>query len=314
MNATSGYTSHAIDDIKSIQSDISKWEPRTASELNKLALLMRNSVKFSLPADADLIDVCDVSRDYVDLVRLPYPVVALEFSVTAMGPDGVGKLSKRGADGVIKQSKRIVLCWDSRASTGWKFNSHATETESIIYCMAISFDDRQNIWIPEPAIAWIDKNFEFIKSKKIIKNVDFILPFPEWEEKLLGSEFFESDISWAIVASVSPMIAFCLAINCSNVTAAPVAPSKKLNSKRMLAGKEPFDTCHVLTVSGKRIGSEVGGGTHSSPRMHLRRGHIRRLSSGKTIWINNTIVGRSDLGKVRKSYAMSSRRKVLKGL
>jgi hypothetical protein len=291
MNEPTGYTSHAIDDIKSIQSDISKWEPITASELSKLVLLMRSSVKFSLPADARLIDVCDVGRDYIDLVQLPYPVVTLEFSVAPIETSGI-----------IKQSKRIVVCWDKRASTAWKFNGETPEADSIIYCLAISFDDIQRMWIPETAVAWIDKNFEFNKSKNRLRNVNFIFPFPEWEEKARSSEHFESDLSWAIETSVFPMISFCLAINCSNVAEESITPSKKLNSKRVQNGKEPFDTCHVLTVGGRSVMSGTNGGTHSSPRMHLRRGHIRRLSSGKTIWVNNTIVGRSELGSVSKSY------------
>jgi hypothetical protein len=52
------------------------------------------------------------------------------------------------------------------------------------------------------------------------------------------------------------------------------------------------------------VTNKASGGTHASPRVHLRRGHIRRLP-GKNIWVNATIVGNSDLGVVIKDYSVT---------
>jgi hypothetical protein len=50
---------------------------------------------------------------------------------------------------------------------------------------------------------------------------------------------------------------------------------------------------------------ENGGGTHASPRTHLRRGHIRRVGP-KRIWIQNTIVNPGQRDFVHPSYKVTA--------
>ncbi len=47
-----------------------------------------------------------------------------------------------------------------------------------------------------------------------------------------------------------------------------------------------------------------GGGTHASPRLHLRRGHWRHYKSGKKRWIKPMWVGDKDLGVIHKDYEL----------
>lgn len=64
----------------------------------------------------------------------------------------------------------------------------------------------------------------------------------------------------------------------------------------------PFDSYKVLMVGGVVAGTGAGGGSHRSPREHLRRGHIRRLETG-AIWVNAHVVGsRKAGGKITKDY------------
>ena len=48
-----------------------------------------------------------------------------------------------------------------------------------------------------------------------------------------------------------------------------------------------------------------GGGTHASPRVHLRRGHIRKIADGRTVWVQACVVG-SKHGMVLKDYKLRS--------
>ena len=41
---------------------------------------------------------------------------------------------------------------------------------------------------------------------------------------------------------------------------------------------------------------------HASPRYHMRRGHIRRLPTGKTTFVHAHFVGSQDTGTVDKNY------------
>ena len=47
------------------------------------------------------------------------------------------------------------------------------------------------------------------------------------------------------------------------------------------------------------------GGNHASPRMHLRRGHLRRLPN-KVVWVKEAMVNaKSQIGVVDKDYCLS---------
>ena len=46
------------------------------------------------------------------------------------------------------------------------------------------------------------------------------------------------------------------------------------------------------------------GGTHASPRLHDRRGHMRKLKSGKSVWVRSCKVGKAELGVVFHDYAV----------
>lgn len=100
----------------------------------------------------------------------------------------------------------------------------------------------------------------------------------------------------------------CKLLNCKNVEAISHPPSIALNKKRIKNGKLPFfeyKTLHIKTnqvVSG-RSGSVIAD--RNSPRVHLRRGHIRMLPSGETTWVQSCVVGSSDKGFIKKDYKIS---------
>lgn len=72
----------------------------------------------------------------------------------------------------------------------------------------------------------------------------------------------------------------------------------------------PSDSYHVLTVSSEVPAPSAGTARqpveHRSPREHLRRGHYRRLASGREVWINSMTIGAgSSSGKVSKDYVLA---------
>lgn len=102
---------------------------------------------------------------------------------------------------------------------------------------------------------------------------------------------------------LSTLLGFLNALACSNVHIEG-QPPKKLGKK--IKASLPFDTYHVLTIDvGRQHTDQKNGdrvqGRH--PREHLRRGHIRRLSDGRRIWVNATVVAASSSGgAVHKDY------------
>lgn len=96
-------------------------------------------------------------------------------------------------------------------------------------------------------------------------------------------------------------------LGCSNVETADNPAPAALNKKRAKAGKFPvleYKTL-VLKLDSLRTGGQAGGGTHASPRVHLRRGHVRRLESGRRVWVQACVVG-STHGMVLKDYKITT--------
>ena len=103
---------------------------------------------------------------------------------------------------------------------------------------------------------------------------------------------------------MSAVLELMEALSCRNVYFESLEPvSDKVNEKRIKAGKIPFYETKILVINpnGKAVDKTDKGGTHASPRQHLRRGHIRRYAT-YSIWINNTVVGKAENGRVDKSY------------
>lgn len=81
------------------------------------------------------------------------------------------------------------------------------------------------------------------------------------------------------------------------------AVKEGLTSKRLQAkGKAPLFSWHTVKIEPFKPKQEHRGGTHATPRLHDRRGHMRRLANGKTCWVRACKVGDASKGVVFKDY------------
>ncbi|MCG7985052.1 MAG: hypothetical protein JAY90_20160 [Candidatus Thiodiazotropha lotti] len=115
------------------------------------------------------------------------------------------------------------------------------------------------------------------------------------------------DMQIEAIIALNLMVKAISVINCSNVKIIESPEKKLINKKRKAKGKLPLFTYKTLHID---IGwqEENRGETkcaHASPRVHLRRGHIRKLASGKTIWVQPCVVGDKTKGIVNKDYSVS---------
>ena len=96
------------------------------------------------------------------------------------------------------------------------------------------------------------------------------------------------------------MAAYELAIllQCQNISIVHVEAPTQINEKRKRKGKRQLPDGYVIGVlrdvtrrkldqDEDEVNPKV---SHANPRTHFRRGHIRRLQSGATIWVTSTIV------------------------
>ena len=102
---------------------------------------------------------------------------------------------------------------------------------------------------------------------------------------------------------------FCgamLALKCNNVEATEEKPTQ-LQRLRAKKQKLPiFSTWTLRIIQGAKTKSPSTGGSHASPRLHLRRGHIREYKQGCFTWVSSCVVGSVDLGVVAKDYEMAA--------
>lgn len=105
--------------------------------------------------------------------------------------------------------------------------------------------------------------------------------------------------------TASIVLKFLSALNCTNVKRREHKAPEKLQKAREKRGKKPLFSYYTLELDlpkSRTFGVDLGG-THASPRVHLRRGHPRQYEPGKWCWVQAHAVGNKALGMIHKDYA-----------
>jgi len=77
------------------------------------------------------------------------------------------------------------------------------------------------------------------------------------------------------------------------------------NKRRLAKGKLPIYEWRTVTIEPVEPRKSHKGGTHASPRLHDRRGHLRKLKNGKNVWVKPCKVGNASQGTVFHDYRIS---------
>lgn len=225
----------------------------------------KNSICFSMPD----MSSCPRVEHQPELLRLPYQYTWIEgrgkVAEQDQGDSGiVGMLGKQTPDGFL-----------------------------ILVYTRVNIPGRGQVWLECLAFGWSPVNgwlrqpiSEVRQMPGMIQNPDETIPdlvdaYRDW----LGS--------------------FLTLLNCANVSRSEHHPGEQLQKARVRRGKLPLYSYWTLDLNLSPAGrGESGGGTHASPRLHLRRGHTRQYQPGKWCWINPCAVGNKKLGVVHKDYAV----------
>ena len=110
-----------------------------------------------------------------------------------------------------------------------------------------------------------------------------------------------------ITKSLGDIFYACMALLAStSVTVSDKVVSNAANQKRLEAGKVPIFSHRIVTINQSVVRRGAGVGSHAPPRLHWRRGHIRRYRSGIERWIAPTLVGCADRGVVTHDYRVKA--------
>jgi hypothetical protein len=82
----------------------------------------------------------------------------------------------------------------------------------------------------------------------------------------------------------------------------PIMRDTFTNRRKVAQKKMPLYDWTTVVIEPTKNKSESKGGTHASPRLHDRRGHLRRLRSGKNVWVKPCKVGDASKGTIFHDY------------
>jgi len=100
------------------------------------------------------------------------------------------------------------------------------------------------------------------------------------------------------------------ALACTNIHTKNNPAPDKINKKRLKNKKTPmfdFYTLHINMDDREQITNNektTSISNRSSPRAHFRRGHIRRIQSGKRVFVQPCVVGDKNTGFIFKNYSI----------
>ena len=235
--------------------------------LESIINAINDSVKFTLPRNGRTIGDPSFRGIREDMeLSLPFKTIALEYERDEIEDtdDHYG-----GASKVVVIAKDVG---DNITMTGLMWIKNLKS------------------WGPMPSVLIPKVDFFAMREKdRTLINAQWnpILPFSDYEDEL------------------GALFDFLNALACKNVHIEK-SPAKSTKQGKKVKTALPFDDYHFLTVDvpGKSgVRGEGFGGSHRSPREHLRRGHIRRLDSGP-IWVNACVVNAGIGSKVGKSYLL----------
>jgi hypothetical protein len=237
-----------------------------------------SSQKFILPDGGRLYDDKELKcLDETQPIRLPFPIIALEYSRNA-------PLPTENQSTEAKCSKAIIFARE--------FNN---DGKDVILITAVNWADMYGLWLPFPNVAipsvgYLDRSRVSATGRVTIKVIqNGIIPAEDTMDE------------------IGALLCFLNILTCKNVSIEKMHHGKE---GKKVKSALPFDSYHVLSIAADGGTSTPGVGASRegrSPREHLRRGHIRRLQDGRRIWVNATVVaaGRGN-GIVSKDYTVST--------
>ena len=288
-----------------------------------LANRIRGAVHFSLP-DGGRILGDGLKGIAGSEIHLPYPEITIEYFVseepkeiedteTVHSPRRVAWAAEMATDAAHAWLRQMHPHWRGRVDT------FAGMCDSVI-CVATVFE-HNGMWLPAsmslmlPTRGWDQEGEGVIEPlrPRMTGNRMQMTPqvlFPSMYGPMVKKYGIDLALRYGVndvSAEASALLEMIEALTCSNVgiTTAQTA-NAAVNERRVRSGKLPIYETKVLTIETPkttRSATTIGCGDRSSPRQHLRRGHIRELGSGKRIWVTSCVVGSA--GFVHKRYRVA---------
>lgn len=329
------YCSKAIINLEA-QAKFYEHYPDTHKTLNIVIKLLKESVKFLLPNCGELLDIDNFNQGHHDLLKMPYPLTAFEApwkketsNIAAPIHENVGELlsEKRIALAIesdcdaIKDLPHFSYLSESFSAEGGVFILPISEIAGnfmllssgcfLPYGKKLKWQGDEKTELSRRVEQDLDRKFGINqKNARIPTEIVAILPELVHETiRHLGQAEAELLAFTDSRDEAQMILQACAVMNCENIEIQDLPTNHKLNKSRLKKGKLPFFEYKILGIgedSYKRTNHNSNSGD-SKKRMHLRRGHLRRLETGKTTWVRNSVINPGEKKVIEKAYKLKSK-------
>ncbi|PZR78056.1 MAG: hypothetical protein DI537_42540 [Stutzerimonas stutzeri] len=290
----------------------------TREDIGNLLSLLGKAEVFVLPPHGQLLDRGKPYPEVPGLMfRPPFPVVALEYEAPILG-----SRDRHEFYSAAPCPKRIAMAYDLPPRDGLPEGGCAI--------VSISYFAELARWMPVCGAGVIPYDAEYVtlaRTNFVASMIDMgavsakcararsmeMIVTPIWREPYAaiaierGAAGLVDILSADLMDEVNAYRDMCIALACKNVSTRKVSAPAAINRKRIKSGKVPLSDFHVLEIEGADGLPGVAAGSGTSPRSHLRRGHVRRLGPDRITWVNATIVSGWG-GFVDKQYGVKGAR------
>ena len=263
-----------IDDVSNGKTYSTKRDLKAL--LSVLRVARNNSIKFIVPYPDEIRTDQPLLAD--DL-RPPYPATLMEFEFNTPDLPGISGMLL-----AMDAGNRVRLFVASRSEVGddqmWYI------TPALVYAeySDVSAIDDAPIWHSEPLFN--DRVNQLIEAKD--RNIEEAA-----KVTLRGAMKF-----------IRVYTSVCQTLKHRHVETLDIEPDAKENRIRRIKGNAPLFTYKTLVIGEPKPQIKTGkGGTHASPRSHLRRGHYRTSKNGNRYWVSAAFVNGAP-GFVHKDYEL----------
>lgn len=287
---------HSIDLYDNVCGQLRRNPDHRAGAFRICKDFLEKSIKFKAPKNGMCADVNSSTvlgefvASYAAPLRLPYKFITIEYE-SEVRPTSV-------LAGDLVHDRTVVMAMEvseeDYMSIPMPPNVHLMHGPAIYISSAVRVKGFKNYpaqWVVMPVVALIheDGHFAWMTHPGYTITAD---------QYLAGGGDVERDLRdeiWAVVTLIASLA-------CKNVNTSDEVLPRNFRKAAEKSGNDLY-AYKVLTLNGEASKSEALGGTHASPRTHLRRGHIRRLPKGN-IWVNACMVHGKTPGIVHKDYAV----------
>lgn len=257
--------------------------------LQQIALrALHDGQRFYMPEASHVIDGGKVDEHMKSLIRLPFDCTC------ALSEQVINNDVDKG-DGSKSPSWKITIAFDSSGDFVEKtgFAKRSLIKDRGFFVLSLLRDPRGNVWRLFPGAVFVRLPEE--KPGYSIELVECGFDYGQMEEHGLSvAHWFNDD--------VLSMFNLCAMLNLANVRTSIIQPPVKLNKKRAANSNRPLLSYRVLTVDGLEWHGPSVVSDKNGVRSHLRRGHIRRISDDRSVWVRAAYVRGSVPGFVSKDY------------